>query len=265
MVSVFSAFAVVFALAGVVLLGYGTLSLRDAYRIHTNDPKSAYEARNSGLFEIEGTAKPHEEYVRSPFTDADCLVCHWKVEEYQSSGKNSHWATIDEGTWWRPFRVEDDTGSVLVDPRGARFSLDESSRIEVDGGTMPPETVQQFIDVNEEVDSENTSLDLKLFTLKTGNDRRYVEERLDIGETVHVIGHSRPDPDREFGSRLYAIVGAPERLDSGFLGNVLARVREPPFIVSDTSEAGVVRRLAYRAVVPVVLGLVALAFAAVWL
>ncbi|WP_435319264.1 GIDE domain-containing protein [Haloarchaeobius sp. TZWSO28] len=260
-----STFALLLTLVGVAFLGYGGLVLRDAYRIQANDPKSAYEARNSGPFEIEGSAKLHEEYVRSPFTDAHCLVCRWKVEEYRSSGKNSHWATIDEGTWWRPFRVEDDTGQVLVDPRGARFSLDESSRIHVDGGTMPPETVQQFIDANEEVDSENTSMDLKLFTLKTGNDRRYSEERLDIGETVHVLGHSRPDPDREFGSRLYAIVGAPKRLDSGFLGNLLARAMEPPFLISDTSERGAVRRLLYRAAVPTVIGAACLVFAVAWL
>ncbi|WP_267640555.1 GIDE domain-containing protein [Haloarchaeobius amylolyticus] len=260
-----STFGLLASLAGFALVGYGGLAARDAYRIHANDPKSAYEARNSGPFEIEGTAKPHEEYVRSPFTDTQCLACRWKVEEYRTSGKNSHWATVDEGTWWRPFRVEDDTGQVLVDPQGARFSLEESSRIEVDGGTMPPEQVQQFIDANEAVDSENTSVDLKLFRLKTGNDRRYVEERLDVGETVHVLGHSRPDPDREFGSRLYAIVGAPQRLDSGPLGNLLARLLEPPFLVSDTTERGAVRRLAFRAVVPLAIGVACLGFALVLL
>ncbi|WP_435358838.1 GIDE domain-containing protein [Haloarchaeobius sp. DFWS5] len=259
----FSIFSALFLLTAVAFLAYGLLTLRVAHRIRSNEPKQAYEARNGGPFEIEGTAKFHEDFVRSPFTDAHCLVCHWKVEEYRSSGKNSHWATIDEGYWAKPFCIEDDSGRVLVDPQGAKFSLAESSRIHVDGGTAPPETIQQFIDVNRDVDDENTHVDLKLFKMKTGNDRRYVEERLDVNEAVHVYGFARPDPDREFGSRLYAIVGAPERQRRGWLGTAIGRVVDPPFLVSDTSEEGVVKRQLKKAVVPLLLGVVCLGLTAI--
>jgi hypothetical protein len=256
--SVFSLGLVAF---GLVLLGYGVLSLRNAYRVVRNDPKEAYQARSAGPFEIEGTAKSHEEYVRAPFTDAHCLVCQWKVEEYRHSGKNSHWSTIDEGTWWVPFRVEDDTGAVLVEPGGAKFSLGDSGSIHVDGGTAPPETIRQFIDANEKVDSENRQLDLKLFSLRTGNDRRYTERRLDIGEPVHVLGYARPDPDREFGSRLYAIVGAPAHQRSGFVGRLFDRLVGPLFLISDTTEHEAAKRLLWRAAIPMVVGVVFLLFA----
>ncbi|WP_435333811.1 GIDE domain-containing protein [Haloarchaeobius sp. TZWWS8] len=255
----FGAVSLVFGLVALAFIAYSLLQFRTAYVVRRNEPKQAYEARNGGLFEIEGTAQIHEETVRSPFTDSECLVCHWQVEEYRSSGKNSHWATIDEGTWRRPFRVGDDSGQVLVDPTGARFSLAESDRIRVDGGTAPTATIQEFIDVNEDVDDENRTLDLKLFELKSGNDRRYVEKRLDVGEQVHVYGYARPDPDREFGSRLYAIVGAPERQRTGPLGTLVGRLLDPPFLVSDTTEEGTVRRLMKRGLVPLLIGLGGLA------
>ncbi|WP_435346278.1 GIDE domain-containing protein [Haloarchaeobius sp. HRN-SO-5] len=253
-------FVSLFLLAGVALLGYGAVVVTKIRRISQDDPKSAYRVRDGGRFEVEGTARPHDEVVRSPFTDTPCLACQWTVEEYKQSGKHSHWATVDRGTWTVPFVLEDDTGRVLVDPEGATLSLGESRTVEVDGGDAPPTSVQEFIDANARVDDEDTELDLKLFSVATGNDRRYVEKRLDDGEHVYVYGHARPN--RQPRSDVDGTVGAPVREDAGPLGSVVDRLWGPLFLVSDTTERGVVGRLRRKAAVPLLLGLACLAVVA---
>lgn len=244
-----------FLLGGLLALGYGTVVGAKLYRIGRDDPIPTYRLRHGGTCEVEGVATVHEETVSAPFTGTDCLVCRWTVEEYQQSGKHSHWKTVDSGVWSRPFVLADDTGRVLVEPDGAEFSLDEDDTVRVDGGDAPPHRVQQFIDANDRVDDEDGELDLGVVTVSTGNDRRYVEERLDPGDSAYVFGHARSN--RRPGSGVEGVVGAPP---ADRTGSRLDRLLGPLFLVSDTTEQGVLRRLRWRAVVPglVGVGLVAL-------
>ncbi len=170
-----------------------------------------------------------------------------EVEEYRSHGKGSSWQTVDEDTIAAPFLVDDGTGTVLVEPAGARTNLSREARIAVDGGEEPPERIRRFIEGNPDVDSENTSLDLKVIELTTGNKRRYVERRLDPEEEVHVLGTARYGRDGlEYAGSVNAVIGP--RLDDAGDRSLLTRLRDRiggrAFVVSDTTERGAAWRIA---------------------
>ena len=252
------------ALVAIPLCWYGLGELRLAHRVLRVRPDSALDAPDGGRIELRGTARPvdDETPLRSPFSDTPCLVCEYEVEEYDSSGKGSNWTTVDSGTEWVPFRLEDDTGSVRIEPAGADFRLERDERIAVDGGTEPPEPIARYIDRTEAVDCQNGTLDLRLFELKTGSDRRFIERLLVPGEAVHVLGTARYDTTvSRAAGQVNAVVGAADAAaaDSRWLRLRHALVGDP-FVVSDGSE----RRLGLRAGIYGI-GSLAVAAFAVWI
>lgn len=228
------------------LLVYGVLELRLAWRVLRENPDSVLNAPNGGSVELVGTAEPGEKTLASPFTDTECLLYEYEVDEERHSNQGRSWATIASGTRLLPFRLEDDTGSVLVEPAGADLRLGRESTIRVDGGERPPEAIAGFIERDDRVDDQDRSIDLKLFEVQTGKDRRYVERRLDVGETVHVLGTARFDTSAARGSgHVNAVVGIdPDVLELGRVRWYLRRLLGPPFVISDTGERGTVGALA---------------------
>ncbi|NHN47118.1 E3 ubiquitin ligase [Halostella sp. JP-L12] len=198
--------------------------------MYRNEPVDVASAANaSGVVEVEGTVEPHEVTLVSPFTGTECVACRYEVEEYTSYGKSSHWDSIYSGGARRPFVLADDTGRLLVEPTGASLALDEDDVVRVDAGDRPPERIRRWIGETPEVDSEEGSWDLGPLSIATGNDRKYVERRLDPGETVHVYGVT------EF--RRWS--------DAGGTVNAVVRGEGAPFFrITDGSEREAVRRLA---------------------
>lgn len=147
----------------------------------------------SGPVTLSGTAVRLDESVQSPFTGTDCLALEYEVQELRSTGKSVSWVAIDSGRAAVPFLLEDESASVLVDPTRVRLGLDRSDVIEVDGGDRPPRGIREFIERSADVDSEERTLDLKVVELNVGNDRRYIEHRLEPGESVTVFGNARSE------------------------------------------------------------------------
>lgn len=222
----------VFLVVGLVQLARAGSELRTVYHILTNDPIPIRELpTRSGPVEIEGTAAVADGHdpVRSIFTETPCLAYEYEVEEYRSSGKNSSWHTLDEGSMAVPFVVEDETGAVRVRPDNAEFRFEDHT-LRVDGGQEPPERIREYIARTDDVDPQNKSLDVVVTELNYGNDQRFTERRLDPGEDVYVYGTAGRGPGGEWGSRL---VNAAVEDGPGI----------PEFVVSDTSEAETARRI----------------------
>ena len=221
-------------LFGGASLAYGAWRLRPVYHILTNDPIAVRDlVYHSGPAEIEGTAVPTDSgtTVRAPFTDTACLAYEYEVQEYRSSGQSSYWETLEEGESAAQFLVEDDTGTVQVDPADAELHFD-SHTTEVPRGEEPPESIARYINQSEAVDAQHDrSLDLVVTELTIGNDQRFVERRLDVDESVHVYGDVERAPAGEWGS--------------GLVDALLTRGEEAGILViSDTSERGTAWRLA---------------------
>ncbi|MFB9806104.1 E3 ubiquitin ligase family protein [Haladaptatus pallidirubidus] len=228
------------SLVGAVMLWYGSKDIRTAYRILTNDPNDVQSLGDRTPVEVEGAAKAEDGVLRSPFMDTECVAYEYEVKEERNSKNGRHWRTVDSGRNHVPFRVEDETASALVDPRGADFRFKSERCIDVRGGNKPPERVREFIAANDDVGCEDRTLDLKLFGLKTGKDRKYVEKRLDPGESVHVLGEARYD----------STAGS----EAGEVNTVIGHGENAPrFLISDADERGAAWRVGWGGL-PYVLG-----------
>ena len=256
-------------LLALALLTWGVLECRLAYRIYANDPIPVMETTREGTVEIEGMVEPAGEVLESPFTETPCIAYEYTVEEKRtrssSSGNSSSsrttWEEIDSGTAAVPFRVADDTGSVLVEPAGADLRLSSEGSIRVRGGEEPPAPIARFIRENEDVSDENRSIGLGPLEFATGRDRRYKERRLDVDGPAHVLGTARFDTDasRAAGT-VNAVVGAEQsRRTDGVGGLVGSLLFAPPFLVSDTSEGRTALRVALPGLGAIVVSLAILA------
>ncbi|RKD98275.1 GIDE domain-containing protein [Halopiger aswanensis] len=226
------------AVVSLVALGYGIAELRLAVLVLRSRPSAVLETPGGGPVELRGTAKPVGGVLRSPFTETPCLAYEYVVEEERDSKNGRHWTTVASGDEYLPFRLDDGSGSVLIEPPGADFRLATDARIEVDGGTEPPAPIARFIDRTEDLDSENTSIDLRVFELRTGRDRRFVERRLEPGETVHVLGTARYDPSASSAAGdVNAAVGIDERaLSPSRWLRLRHRLFGHPFVIAEGSE-----------------------------
>lgn len=245
--------------------GYGLIELWRAYLIYTREPDDVRDATTGGRIELEGTAHPTTGTLEGPFTGEECLVCDYKVQEYRSSGKSSSWQTVDDDTIAVPFLVDDGTGTVLVEPAAVRTNLSRAERIQVEGGETPPARIRRFIEGNPDIDSENTSLDLKVIELTTGNKRRYIERRLDPGEPVHVLGHASYGRDGlEYAGSVNATVG-PRLADDGdhsWFARLRYRISGREFVISDAKERGAAWRIAKPGLIAVFIAILVAGFVA---
>lgn len=232
----------IFTIIGVATIAIGCWKLRPAYHVYRGDTDDVLDAeRADGPVELEGSASPVDGTVTSPLTGTECLAYEYEVTEYRSSGKNSSWRTVDEGSDGVPFRLDDGTASVRVDPEGAEFALSTERRIEVDGGDPEPDAVRSFLATHSDLESESGSMDLGVVEIATGNDRRYHERRLDPEEEAYVLGQSRYDVDaRETMRDVSAVIEDGDRT--------------PVFVVADSCQDGAARRLAKPALPWLIVG-----------
>lgn len=167
------------------------------FQLVRGTPTSKVRSMAMGMVEVEGTTRDAGSLLTSPVTGSDCVFYQYEIEEYKQNGDDRDWVTIDDGMEGTSFYLEDDTGSVLVDPRGADLRIEQDQLVHVDGGESPPPPIQQFIDRNERLDSEDTELDLGVVSLDTGNDRRYKEWFVAPEEHVYVMGEAMDRPSFE--------------------------------------------------------------------
>ncbi|KYH26366.1 E3 ubiquitin ligase [Halalkalicoccus paucihalophilus] len=201
----------VIGLGGLVALGSALVAGREfhtAYRVFSTPTGRVSNLLTDaeGVIELHGTGRPADRTLSGLVTGEACLVCETVVEEYESGQYGGLWNEIDSAVQSVPFLLADDSGSVLVGPRMADVRLvADTERIEVDGGSTPPERVQAYIEDNAGVSCENSRLDLGPFSLPMGSDRRYIERRLRPGGEAYVLGEARSGPGR--AGSVNAVVG----------------------------------------------------------
>ncbi|MFD1566267.1 hypothetical protein [Halolamina litorea] len=172
--------------------------------------------------------------VEAPFTGRSAVALAYQVlEERAARGwwlfgstlwRPTSFEPIDGGAVAGQFLLDDGTGTVRVDPSGATFRLEPDTTIQVEGGDTPPERVRRYIDANDDVDDEDLSVSLGPIDWGVGDDRRYVERRLEPGDEVLVCGAARDARG--------AVGAVPAVIDGG-----------SPFLLGDSSRRTVARRL----------------------
>lgn len=108
--------------AGIVCFGWG-FSVWRRMRLIVDTPTAKVRSMPMGRVELQGRAQEKAE-LAAPITKTPCVYYRYLVEEERRSGKHNTWVTVDQGdsSAWA-FRVEDETGAVLVVPERAKVEI----------------------------------------------------------------------------------------------------------------------------------------------
>jgi hypothetical protein len=201
-------------IGGVGLFSWGFGRFRRLQLIR-DTPTQKIKSMSMGTAELKGDAGVVSETLQAPITDRDCVYYEYKVEEYQDSGDDSHWETIENGESSEPIGIDDGTAAAVVEIEEAEVELpDEDYQERVEGGDEPPQKIQDFIDQNQDVKQGNN----EMFTI-FDNDRKFTEYYIQPGDHLYVFGNAEE-----------------KRLDDGTRYPVIREGGAPMFYVTDKSE-----------------------------
>ncbi len=89
-------------------------------RIIQDTPTSKVRSAAQGYIELAGRGESFPgDIITAPLTKTTCTWYSYSIEKKKSSGKNSHWVTIEQGDSDTLFLLIDDTGQATIDPEGA--------------------------------------------------------------------------------------------------------------------------------------------------
>ncbi|CAA0100236.1 GIDE domain-containing protein [Zhongshania aliphaticivorans] len=92
-------------------------------RVIEDTPTSKIRSAHQGYVELVGFAKAGpEQLLLSGLSQTPCLWYRYKIERYESSGKNSSWRSIENKTSEQPFIINDGSGDCYVMPNRAEVS-----------------------------------------------------------------------------------------------------------------------------------------------
>lgn len=91
-------------------------------RLILDTPSSKIRSAAMGMVEVSGLAVGPYTMV-APITARPCYYYRTQAWEYKQNGKNKQWVNVAGECMHVPFFLDDNTGRVLVDPRGAELDL----------------------------------------------------------------------------------------------------------------------------------------------
>jgi len=169
-------------------------------RLIQDTPTEKIRSAAAGRTEVEGVGRPVGTPVDRPFGDGNCLVATYRVERYDSDDDGGDWETIDSGTRYGPIQLDDDTGTIHVEPDDeTRFEFDEPHvrEIEVGAREQEPPGVREFLQWNDDVDvPDRDGVTGFLFSER----RRYTERWIPVGQQLYVLGGAEPVEPSETNS-----------------------------------------------------------------
>jgi hypothetical protein len=87
-----------------------------------NTPVSKIRSASMGMVELSGLAVgPYT--MAAPITGRVCYYYHTLIWEWKRSGRSSKWVKVAAECMHVPFFLDDNTGKMMVDPRGAELDL----------------------------------------------------------------------------------------------------------------------------------------------
>lgn len=134
--------------AGIYLFIHGFFLLRRR-RLILDTPASKVRSASLGMVEINGLAVgPYT--MTAPITSRLCYYYRTLIYEWKRRGRSSEWVKVASECMHLPFFLDDNTGRVLIDPRGAELDLHRDFQQEFCDGFFTtkepaPDNVRDFL------------------------------------------------------------------------------------------------------------------------
>lgn len=180
------------------LINRGRYVYGQGKRVASIDPVNAADiSSDQETVAVTGTVRATDSdgTFSAPFSDEDAVISWTSVSERRrSSGRGSNTTSLHSEWKRRPFRIEDHTGSVRVDPHEDAYHRIEQERFGEDGRSDRPPEVQEWIDRTGAVPDE------------PDDRRQYTQSLISVGETATVLGKPR-EIDGEWGETTIELVG----------------------------------------------------------
>ncbi len=187
-------------------------------------PTSKIRSLAMGLVEVFGeVVGAGGKTYKGPFSGKDCVYCFWGIEEHYRTRKNSDWYPVKGGHYLADhFFIKDDTGIVLVDPKGAAMS---TSSFETE--TLSPE----IIDFIERQGVSITHPDGKTKKI------RVLESYIATSDKVYVMGTAGNNPFVKDGAALTNEAGIMIQKGKSF------------YCISNNTEKGVLKMFKWKIII----------------
>lgn len=120
-------------------------------RLIENIPTSKIRSMAMGLVELQGKALERVLLLKGPLTGKNCVFYKYQIERFEHRGKSSRWITIaGETSCNSPFYLDDNTGKVLIDPKGVETHL-KNPDFQYESGRISdiPSHIEVFLQKNE--------------------------------------------------------------------------------------------------------------------
>lgn len=139
---------VVGVFAGLYIFYQGFLVLHRRHLI-LDTPASKVRSASLGMVELNGLAVGPYTMI-APITERPCYYHRTVAWEWKRQGKNNQWVKVAAECMHVPFFLDDNTGKVMVDPRGAELDLHRDFQQEFCDGFFTtkqgaPPNVQNFL------------------------------------------------------------------------------------------------------------------------
>lgn len=153
--------AAIGAVFGVVLFVRGFKMLRFK-RLILSTPSSKVRSAAMGLVELTGMARgPHT--IPAGITGEACFYYRAMAWQLRQSGRSSQWMKVADESLYVPFFIEDSTGRMLVNPRGAELDIHRNFQDEIGtsffASRMMPSNVAAYLARNGLAGSESTRIE----------------------------------------------------------------------------------------------------------
>jgi hypothetical protein len=220
--------------------GFGALSFFRGFRLLRNKrlientPTSKCRSLAMGFVEVAGQAAG-DTTMPSLVGRIPCYCSHVKVERYEKRSKSSSWVKVHDETRGVVFRIQDDTGSVKVDPTAAELDVPCDFEYATDSGlsTLTGLTLQRMHEVN--VASAAIPSQFAAYCASRGvslrGRMRFFEHNVCPRDTVYVLGSAE---------ELRGVADEQERL-------VIRKGKHHPcFLIAESSEKALLSKYRWR-------------------
>lgn len=237
-------------MTGAVAIGLGFVCLSSWRKkwVIDDTPTSTCRGVFVGRNEVTGQALPLYDPIVTPFSQTPAVWFSWDLERWEKSGDNHSWVTKEKRQTAAPFWLQDDTGRVLVRPRGADLEPVQALQEKLDGDFAPPYSrwqLRQWVLVGEDTLERTESMADASFSAPPTVDGGWFDSTPDTANAISTLPGSWRITEQVIaaGASIYLLGTANPRTDgpglefNGRTGDLLVSTKSEEQVASSSGWA----------------------------